>query len=144
MERTEFERQLSRLKSLKKNIDTHLIDAYFLAIGFWPVSELDHCITIVLQEDRIFPKVPRLKEIYSNRHGKQATNTSTGTPSFFSLRCGVCEADVSVNRKNLDINGEQIKCLGNGISSCGRSWDASHLKRLILEAEARSENYVTL
>lgn len=141
MERSDFEFQINRLQCFKRKIDAELVQAYWETLRYVSEPDLRACVTKILQEDRLFPKMPRFKQLLDLiRRG--GTLTQSNGPHSQSFHCTICDADFTVvfgtNDKRV------IPCEGHGKSNCGRKWSVTELKTRLLDSTERQQSSVEL
>lgn len=141
MKRSDFDVEILRLHGLKKEIDPDMKEAYWMALKSVTLTEFNYCITKILQEDRLFPKIPRFERLLELRRKGSSPMNINGS-HLQSFHCTVCDVDFSVvfgsNETRI------ISCEGSGKSNCGRTWTLGVLKTKLIDSAERQQDSIQL
>ena len=137
MTKVEFHRQMERLSSFSKKLDSEFLSVYYDGVKNIPIEDFEYCMTVVLQNDSRFPNVARIREILHERKRYISTDREPKHSIFFTFRCPTCETNTSARRSDLEVERARVTC-------CGKDWPGKYLRDAMTEAEHRGETFVVL
>lgn len=138
MDEIDFRQQMLRLTSLKAKLDDEVIGAYWEALQHVSLPSIKAAITKILQEERRFPTVSRIQKVFLNLTPEDNSRVTSKGALLQSFHCGTCDVDFSVILSR-DPRAT-VRCVGDGVSSCGRVWTIGELNAALVDSRERQQD----